>query len=113
MKPMKNIASIVVLLLSAFAWAGTIPKAADYAINVHVSRSYIGEHGEQRLRVIIDGTKYELVGGSRPYLLLALGDYRAKLVKDEHHGTYDSLQVYEFLFSDQKTRKFQVVAQME
>ena len=110
---MNKITLAVLLMLSAFGWAGTIPKPADYTINVHVSKSYIGEHGEQKLRVIIDGTKYELVGGSRPYMVLALGDYKAKLVKDEHHGTYDSLQVYEFLFPDQKTRKFEVVGQME
>ena len=45
--------------------------------------------------------------------LLVLGDYKAKLVKDEHRTTYDSYQVYEFLFPDGKTRKFQVVGQIE
>jgi DNA topoisomerase VI subunit A len=44
---------------------------------------------------------------------LTLGDYKARLVKDEHWGTYDSLQVYELLFPDRKTRKFMLVGQME
>ena len=46
-------------------------------------------------------------------MLLGLGNYMAKLVKDEHKTTYDSLQVYEFLFSDKKVRKFEVVGRME
>jgi hypothetical protein len=44
---------------------------------------------------------------------LALGDYKAKLVKDEHKKTYESLQEYEFLLPDKKTRKFSVVGQTE
>jgi hypothetical protein len=44
---------------------------------------------------------------------LALGDYKAKLVKDEHESAYDSYQVYEFLLPDKKTRKFVVVGQSE
>jgi hypothetical protein len=46
-------------------------------------------------------------------MLLALGDYKAKLVKDEHKTTYGSNQVYEFLFPDKKTRQFTVVGQTE
>ena len=110
---MKKIALTVVLLLSAFAWAKETPNSAVYTINVHVSKSYIGTHGEQKVRVIIDGKKYELQGSGPAYMVLALGDYKAKLVKDEHKGTHDSLQIYEFLFPDQQTRKFWVVGQTE
>ena len=45
--------------------------------------------------------------------MLEIGDYKAKLIRDEHHTKYDSLQVYEFLFPDKKTRKFEVVGQTE
>jgi hypothetical protein len=53
------------------------------------------------------------MSGSVKNLVLALGDYKAKLVQDDHKTAYDSLQVYEFLFADKKTRKFEVVGQME
>ena len=45
--------------------------------------------------------------------LLALGDYKAKLVRDDHRSAYDSFQVYEFLFADNKTRKFEVIGMTE
>ena len=109
---MKKIA-LAALLLSAFVWAGTPPKPADYTINVHVSKSYFGTHGEQRADAVIDGKKYELVAGPDYPMLLALGDYKAKLVKDEHRGTYGFRQEYEFVFSDQRTKKFRVVGQTE
>jgi hypothetical protein len=67
----------------------------------------------QKLSVVIDGKKCELESDGVPNMLLALGDYKAKLVKDEHKVTYDSYQIYEFLFPDEKTRKFIVVGQME
>jgi hypothetical protein len=45
--------------------------------------------------------------------LLALGDYKAKLVQDVHETTDESSEAYEFLFPDNKTRKFFVVGQTE
>jgi hypothetical protein len=113
---LKNIALGTIFILSAFAWAWPNPTPADYTINIHVnaSRSVIERdiNPWQELSVVIDGRKYELKGYGEG-VLLALGDYKAKLVKDEHKGTYDSLQVYEFLFSDRRTRKFSVVGQAE
>ena len=78
-------------------------------------------HGKpvQMLSVIINGKKYELEGdalkGTREggVTLLALGDYKAKLVLDVHKTTYESSQIYEFLFPDNKTRKFLIVGQTE
>jgi hypothetical protein len=100
----------ILLLLSAFAWAGTIPKPADYTVNVHVTRAHYS-HSLQKLDVIINGEKFELEGSES--MLLALGDYKAKLVRDDHKSTYGSSQAYEFLFPDQKTRKFWVIGQSE
>jgi hypothetical protein len=108
----RNIIVAVLLSLSAFAWAEGNPKPADYTINVHVSKSFFGTRGEQKVNVIVDGKKYELVSTGDRWLL-ALGDYKAKLVKDEHRGTYNSHRVYEFLFPDQKTRHFWVVGETE
>jgi hypothetical protein len=114
---MKKITLAALLLFSAFAWAGDKPNPADYTVNVHVTASRMVSERDynidvQKLNVVINGKKYELESGGEG-TLLALGDYKAKLVKDEHKGTYDSLQVYEFLFPDQKTRKFTVVGQTE
>ena len=109
----------LLLLFTMLAWAGTPPIPADYNINVHVSASRMVSEGEfygfQGLNVVIDGKKYQLDSTRQTGTLLALGDYRAKLVKlkDEHYGKYDSFQVYEILFPDQKTRQFKVVGQTE
>jgi hypothetical protein len=106
--------TLTILLLScAFAWAGATPNPADYAVNIHVSSSRIAAHGQQKLNVVIDGKNYQLESYGAFNSLLALGDYKAKLVKDEHKATHDSLRVYEFLFPGQKTRKFNVVGQTE
>lgn len=109
---MKKVTLAVLLLLSAFAWSEANPKPAEYTINVHVNKSYYGPHGEQTLNVVIDGKKYELSAGPDG-TLLALGDYKAKLLKDEHKRTYSIVQVYEFLFPDQRTRKFWLSGQTE
>lgn len=108
---MKKIALAIVLLASALAWAGAEPNPAEYTVNVHVSSSSIAT-GNLILDVVIDGKRYELSGYAGG-MLLALGDYKAKLVKDEHKTTYGSNQVYEFLFPDKKTRQFAVVGQTE
>lgn len=64
------------------------------------------------LDVVIASKKYELRSELSIVHLLALGDYKAKLVKNDHNTAYDSLQVYEFLFPD-KTRTYVVVGQTE
>jgi len=114
----KKIALALLLLSSAFAAAAPNPNPAEYTINVHVSTSRLIIGGVapglfQQLSVVISGKKYELESQAAVNALLAVGDYKAKLVKDEHREAYDSYQVYEFLFPDQKTRKFIVVGQTE
>ena len=108
---MKKI-TLAILLLSALAWAGGDPNPAEYTVNVHVSSSSIDPNGTQALDVVIDGKKYELRSELPIGRVLALGDYRAKLVTNEHKTAYDSFQVYEFLFPD-KTRQYDVVGQTE
>lgn len=80
----------------------------------------IGPQPVQRLSVIIDGKKFELeaLATSRSNLqagvtLLALGDYKARLVRDIHTTAYESSQAYEFQFPDKKNRAFMVVGQSE
>jgi hypothetical protein len=109
----KKITVAILLLASVFAWAGAEPNPAEYTVNIHVSSSSIADGGRQQLSVVIEGKNYALESEISPYLLLALGDYKAKLVKDEHKTTYDSAQIYEFLFADKKTRRFTVIGQSE
>jgi len=110
---MKTATLFVLLLLATVAPAA--PSPDEYSINVHVTSSYsLGAgHG---LDVVINSKKYQLSGFSgatRPGLLLALGDYKAKLIKDKHLTAYQLDQEYEFLFPDNKTQKFVVEGQSE
>ena len=105
---MKNIALLTLLLLATFASAA--PKSDEYTVIIHVYSAHWGN--TQDLSVTIDGKNYELVGAPGDGLL-ALGDYKAKLVKDEHKNTYESFRIYELLFPDDKTRKYSVVGQSE
>ena len=122
---MKKIA-VLFLLLSALSYAS--PTNDEYSISVRVISSrwamepaiLNGPQAIERLKVVIDGKKYELAAPAplRANLqagvtLLALGDYKAKLVQDVHKTPYESSQAYEFQFSDKKTRKFFVVGQSE
>jgi len=108
----KKITFAILLLASLFAWAGAEPNPAEYTVNVHVSSSSIAA-GRQELGVVIDGKNYSLTSGIGLSGLLALGDYKAKLVRDEHKTAYDSVRTYEFLLPDKKTRRFGVVGQTE
>ncbi len=109
--------AVAIFLLSVFTWAEKAPiNPAAYTVTIHVRASrmvnWVGSGpSASQLDVVIDGKKYELEGPY--YILLALGDYKAKLVQDEHKTAYESLQSYEFLFPDNKTLKYQVVGQTE
>jgi len=105
---MKKVAVVVVMLCCALAWAGKDPSPTEYTVIVHVTSSRLSEGNWPRLSVIIDGKKYELQGPAT-VALLSPGDYKAKLVKDEHKTVYDSYRVYEFLFPDMKTRQYHLV----
>ena len=110
---MKRAALFVLLLVATLAPAAPAPD--EYSINVHVTSSYLVGAG-QGLDVVINSKKYQLSGFSgatRSASVLALGDYKAKLIKDEHRTAYESRQEYEFLFPDSKTKKFIVVGQSE
>lgn len=109
----------LVLLSSVSLSAAPPAKQPDYNISVHVSASRTVQHSEsapryQQLDVTIDGKKLELESMLAVQKLLMLGDYKARLVTDEHgKGDYDSWQVYEFQFSDKRTREFLVIGSWE
>lgn len=116
---MKKIALGIFLLVPTFFWAA--PNSDGYSINIHViSSSFVtvpgmgGSAGAvQKLSVLIEGKKYELSALASRGGLLALGDYKARLVRDEHKTTYESRQEYEFVFPDKTTKKFHVSGQSE
>jgi hypothetical protein len=45
--------------------------------------------------------------------LLRIGDYKAKILKDETSRPYEYERTYEFHFADGKTRRYVVVGEFE
>jgi hypothetical protein len=109
---MKAYAPIFIfLLVSLFTpLAGATSGSADYPITVHVISSKVVK-GYLQLNVVIDGKKYCLTGVYNG--VLSLGDYKARLVKDQHKNSYETEQTYEFLFPDNKTRTYTLTGQSE
>jgi hypothetical protein len=111
---MKKAALLFVLLFAGLAPAAQ--NADEYSINVNVSsaRTSLVPNAsgnlQQQLDVTIKSKKYELSALSDGSLL-ALGDYKAKLVRDDHKTAYESFQVYEILLPDKKTATYNVTAQ--
>ena len=115
---MRKIVLAFLLLFSMFSQAATKPNSDEYTVNIRVASSRFGVLADaptlQYLEAVIDGKKYFLQGDKPTrFQILALGDYKGKLVKDEHPTTYLSMQVYELLLPDNKTMKFTVVGVSE
>jgi hypothetical protein len=115
----------ILLLAPALAWAAKpAPNPADYTITVHVQSSravnLVGRPGVvfQHLTVSIDGKMYEL-DEARPDAvfplsnLLRVGDYKARIDKDDTKRAYEYRRVYEFLFTDGTTRQYVVTGEGE
>jgi hypothetical protein len=125
---MARILCAIILLssVSLFAQDGK-PNPNDYTVNVHVQSSRLGQYctaGDgtscqmvQRLKVIIDGRKYELVGRfgflDKGFALLRTGDYKARISKDNTPRPHEYLRFYEFLFADGHKREYMVVGESE
>ena len=106
---MKHFIAILGFLCLAAACAAQKPVKHDpsqYAITVHVSATE-GSYSDQKqtLTVTIADKHYLLWGALIDGSLIDPGDYRAKLIQDEHKTTYRTLQWYEFLFPDGTTWK--------
>jgi hypothetical protein len=94
---------------------------SQYPLTVHVSAAASASpsnYAVEILTVTIDGKHYQLAGTGYSGKvccsgLIDLGDYHAKLTKDQHKTSYESLQQYEILFPDGSTRRFDVIAQSE
>ncbi len=117
---MKRIALATLLLAQVLAWAAKpAPNPADYTITVHVQSSRLTKGilrpvlWAQHLTVSIDGKKYELEGGYNLEDVVRVGDYKAKIAKDETKQAYEYRREYEFLFADGITREYYVVGEGE
>jgi hypothetical protein len=108
-------------LTPAFALSPKV-NPAEYTINVHVSYAqYDPTNGiYEILTATINGRHYQLEGftsSARTFMhgngLLNAGDYRARLTKDEHKTSFESLQAFELLLPDDTTRSFSVIGQGE
>ncbi len=127
---MAKVFVLFMLLSSASLFAQeTKPNPDDYTVNVHVRTSRLDISCDstagggsscgfvQRLKVTIDGKKYELIGGfgflNRGISVLRPGDYKARITKDDTSRTYEYVRDYEFLFPDGHKRKYMVDGESE
>jgi hypothetical protein len=110
---MKRVSLLCFLILATGVMAAPSPE--DYLVNIHVYESHLqypSASSIQLLNVTIEGKKYELSANGDSFLL-AIGDYKARLVKDDHRTAYESNRIYELVFLDKKTRRFTVVGEIE
>lgn len=54
-----------------------------------------------------------LLAPGRAPKLLRVGDYKARIAKDDTASAYEYLRDYELLFADGKTRLYNVVSESE
>ena len=119
---------VLAMVLPSFALAEKpAPNSADYITTIHVQTSRIASDcsdvtngtsvcfWNQHLDVTIDGKKYEMVGNraKKNVYVLRLGDYKAKVLKEDTSRTYEYNRSYELLFADGTTGDFQVTAEIE
>lgn len=123
---MKKVLLVILFLIPVIAWAEK-PNVnpADYTISVHVQSSKLEPDCSdvtggssicvwtQRLNVLIDGKKYELLGGPKRPELLHIGDYKAKIHKEDTTKPFEYSRSYDFLFSDGSTGTYSVVGESE
>jgi hypothetical protein len=110
-----NIVLALILVLPSVLCAES-PNPSDYPVAVHVQSSHLIVNHDgvtQALTATIDGKHVELEGTPTQQYVLRTGDYKAKVVKDEHSRSYEYQITYEILFPDGKTRKFLVVGEDE
>jgi hypothetical protein len=96
-----------------------------YVVDIHVTASRIASNcgvfrgdssckATQEITVDIDGKKYELQSETFfPKGIVALGDYKAKLLDEQTKPTGEFTRTYDLQFPDQSKRKFHVIGQME
>jgi lipoprotein-anchoring transpeptidase ErfK/SrfK len=127
---MKRLLLMVALVLTisagdAAGWASSPTDPSAYAVNIHVSKSYLEfipakpiNNVVQRLDVRIDGHHLILDGAqvaskkNKPWLL-PIGDYKARVKKEDTAPNGAYWRTYEILLKDGSTWDGDVVAENE
>ncbi len=70
---------------------------------------------EHHLNATIDGKKYELtsIHPLKNVFVLRVGDYKAKVLKEDTSKSYEYQRSYELLYPDGQTEDFQVMGESE
>ena len=125
---MKKVFLMVLLFLPVLGRAEKpAPNPADYTVAVHVQASHIALDSSdvtggssvcvwnQHLNATLDGKKFDLVGNraTKSVFVLRVGDYKAKVLKEDTSRSYEYQRSYEFLFADGTTGDFQVTGELE
>ncbi len=102
--------------ITASTYAAHAADPKDFPIKVHVSSSEQQGSGMQQhqvLRVVIDGKKYQLIALNSMPWALPVGEYQARITKDEpiKGGQYE--RRYELLFPDGTTAQYEVGGESE
>jgi hypothetical protein len=117
----KSILLSITILLFSLAAAIHAQKAEDYPITVHVYRTGQNYTGTVNLlEVTIEGRKLALQGTSLAFtklknapITMKIGDYKARIIKEDQIDAARYTRRYEFLLSDGKKLEFDVVGESE
>ncbi|MGA9672621.1 MAG: hypothetical protein WBQ94_25620 [Terracidiphilus sp.] len=121
---MKNFAFALLvasLMAAAPGWAEKpAPNAAEYTVAIQVQSSRLTTicgsglcNQFQSLSVTIEGKRYELTSKRMVMDVLRVGDFKAKMIKEETTKPYQYQRTYEFLFSDGTVRDYSVTGESE
>ncbi len=122
---MKSALFVIFLMVPALALAvKPKPNPADYTIVVHVRSAKLVNtrdtdfeksicNAELRLVVLINGNKFELQDQRANCSVIHVGDYKAKIAKEDTSHSYSYTRSYEILFPDGSTRTYRVVGESE
>jgi hypothetical protein len=125
---LKNGLLFALFLIPALAWPEK-PKAnpAEFTIDLHVQSSRMTQQCTdvtqgnslciqiQELSVTVAGKKIELRGDTmtrNPYVL-HVGDYKAKVLKEDTSLSYGVRRTYQLLFPDGQTAEYLVTGELE
>ena len=119
---MKKALLFVLLIFPALALAEKPkPNPSDYTVDIHVQASRIvnqctdSTNGSNTCYWYQSLKKYELFGNLMPKnaYLLKVGDYKAKIFKEDTSRVYEYLRIYQFLLPDGQVPEYQVTGESE
>jgi hypothetical protein len=126
MKSFQFVLLVALLMTVATGWSEKpAPNPAEYTVAIHVQSSRLTPacsdvtngnsfcRWTQHLTVLINEKKCELDSTIVTPDLLRVGDYKAKMLKEETKHPYEYLRTYEFLFSDGTIRDYYVMGESE